>query len=248
LVSFGEKAGDLNLKNVKIDLGMPGEFNKLNALVAMAVGQRIGIVDMTIRAALKSFKGINGRMDEVKTGKGFRVIIDFAHTPHGLEELLKSLRPIAKKRLIHVFGCAGLRDYLKRPLLGAISARYAQIIVLTEEDTRTEDIDAIMDSIAHGITKTVSPSLSIHSEKSNKRKEQYLDEIHQGTEEQSLYILKIPDRQDAISTAVSLAKKGDMVVVTGKGHEKSLCRGTKEYPWSEHEAVKKALRQISNSQ
>jgi UDP-N-acetylmuramoyl-L-alanyl-D-glutamate--2,6-diaminopimelate ligase len=117
------------------------------------------------------------------------------------------------KRLIHVFGAAGLRDQAKRPLMGRASGEFADIIILTEEDYRTEDVNTIVSEIASGI----APSKEVYREY---------------------------DRAQAIDRALSMAEPNDTVIVTGKGHEKSLCRGTIEYPWSDQEEVRKVLKRL----
>lgn len=187
-----------------------GDFNRANCLAAIAASKALGIGDETIRSAIEKFEGVAGRM-EVVVEKPFRVVVDFAHTPNAIEQVLRTVRPLAKKRLIHVFGSAALRDVTKRPLMGAASARYADIIVLTEEDYRTEDVNTIIEEIARGIPKD--------------------NEVH-----------RIADRASAIEYALSAAQPGDLVILTGKGHEKSLARGRKEYPWSDQEAIKKFLK------
>ena len=184
-----------------------GDFNKRNCLAAIAATKALGISDEVIGKAVANFRGVPGRLETVAT-KPFEVIVDFAHTPNAIEQVLRTVRPLTKKRLFHVFGSAALRDVTKRPLMGSASARYADIIVLTEEDYRTEDVNTIIEEIARGIPKD---------------KEVY----------------RIPDRASAIEYALSTAKPGDLVILTGKGHEKSLARGKKEYPWSDQEAVKK---------
>lgn len=189
-----------------------GDFNRYNILAALAVGEALGIDKKKAFTAVSSFAGVPGRMEIIKE-KPFRVVIDFAHTPNALHKALASARKITKKRLIHVFGSAGLRDNLKRSAMGEASAKFADISVLTEEDYRTEHLEDILDAIARGIP----PGHEFH---------------------------RYPNRQDAISFAISLAKPGDTVIVTGKAHEKSLARGKKEYPWNEFEAVKKALAKI----
>lgn len=217
VITYGLKQGDITLKNFSFITPLPGEYNKMNCLAAASVGRELGIPDDTIRKALKNFSGVTGRFETIKTKKGFDVIVDFAHTPNAIEKVLATIRPMAKGKLIHVFGSASERDYLKRPIMGAASATYADITILTEEDYRKEDVHKIMDEIEQGYLK-------------------------KATSKQKLF--KFPNRQDAVNKAISLAKKGDIVILTGKGHEKSLCRGTVEYPWSEHEAVKKALQQL----
>jgi UDP-N-acetylmuramoyl-L-alanyl-D-glutamate--2,6-diaminopimelate ligase len=190
---------------------LPGMFNKYNCLAAISVGKALNVPDKAIRAALLKFPGIAGRMETVvKTP--FTVIVDFAHTPNAIDKALKTARDATKKRLIHVFGSAGLRDKAKRPLMGEASSRYADIIVLTEEDYRTENVEKIMDAIQAGI----EPGPEVH---------------------------RYPQRGAAIGYAMSIAKPGDIIMITGKGHEQSLCRGRKEYPWSDQKEVQKIMKE-----
>lgn len=192
---------------------LPGEFNRYNVLAALAAAQALGVDYRMASEAVAAFGGVAGRMETVVT-KPFTVIVDFAHTPNALEKALATTKKSTKKRLIHVFGSAGLRDHSKRPFMGEASAKYADTIVLTEEDYRTENVDTIMDEIASGIPEGKA-------------------------------VFRYPNRHDAIVFALSMAKKGDMVILTGKGHEKSLCRGTKEYPWSDQEEVKKVIKKLT---
>jgi len=192
---------------------LPGEFNQYNCLAAIAASTVLNIGKQKILQAVKNFIGVSGRM-EVVVLKPFTVIVDFAHTPNAITQALKTVREQTKGRLIHVFGSAGLRDATKRLYMGKASAEYADEIILTEEDYRTEDMNSIIEQIASGIP--------------------VYKEIH-----------KIPNRKDAISYALSLAKENDTVMITGKGHEKSLCRGTIEYPWSDQETVRKILKKKS---
>lgn len=127
-----------------------GQFNRYNCLAAIAATSAIGVPLRVIQKALATFTGVPGRM-EVMSEKPFRIIVDFAHTPNAIEQVLKTLRPMTKSRLIHVFGSAALRDRTKRPLMGKASANYADVIVLTEEDYRTEDVNIIINEIASGI-------------------------------------------------------------------------------------------------
>ena len=187
-----------------------GEFDKANQAAASAVAQDLGISLKKINSALKQFPGIPGRMEVVQT-KPFKIVIDFAHKPDALEKALQFLRPKTRGQLISVFGCAGLRDTQKRPMMGEISSSLADITVLTSEDPRTEDVNEIINQIKSGITSH-----------------------HQ--------VYSQPDRQQAIDLAVKLAQPGDTVALFGKAHEKSMCFGKIEYPWSEYKAVKKALK------
>ncbi|MBI4066313.1 UDP-N-acetylmuramyl peptide synthase [Candidatus Gottesmanbacteria bacterium] len=189
---------------------LAGTFNRYNCLAAIAATEALDVPLKVAQHALGSFTGVKGRM-EVIAEKPFRVIVDFAHTPNAIDQVLKTMRKTCKKRLIHVFGSAALRDRTKRPLMGKASATYADIIVLTEEDYRTEDVHTIIEEIASGIPV-------------------------------GKLVVRLPDRDEAIAYALSEAKPGDTVIVTGKGHEKSLARGNVEYPWSDQESVKKHLR------
>jgi UDP-N-acetylmuramoyl-L-alanyl-D-glutamate--2,6-diaminopimelate ligase len=192
---------------------LPGDFNKYNVLAALSVADALGVDRSVATKAIASFGGVVGRMETVAT-KPFRVIVDFAHTPNAIEQALKTVRAMTKKRVIHVFGSAGLRDQSKRPLMGGASSNYADVIVLTEEDYRTEDVNVIMDEITKGIPAG--------------------KEVH-----------RYPNRHDALVFALSQAKRGDIVIATGKGHERSLCRGTTEYPWSDQGDIRKILKSLS---
>ncbi len=192
---------------------LPGEFNRYNILAALAAtAEALGLPKAVTLGSMRTFHGVPGRMEVV--AKNPLVIIDFAHTAHAIDVALRTAAAMNKKgRLIHVFGSAGLRDKLKRPAMGTMSAKHADVIILTEEDYRTESLTDIMDAIASGI-----PS---------------------GKE-----VYRYENRAEAISFALGFAKPTDTVIVTGKAHEKSLCRGRKEYPWSEHEAVRTALKRL----
>ncbi len=188
------------------------DFNNYNFLAAYSAAALLKIPEAKVIQALRTFRLPAGRLETIYD-KDFRVIIDFAHTPASINNVLAYIKNWLGNngRLIHVFGSAGLRDYQKRPLMGEASATYADIIILTEEDYRTEIPEEVCRQIAEGINK--------------KGKNHEV----------------IIDRQKAINKAVSLAKKGDIIVLTGKSHEQSLARGKKEYPWDEKKAVFEAI-------
>jgi UDP-N-acetylmuramoyl-L-alanyl-D-glutamate--2,6-diaminopimelate ligase len=146
----------------------------------------------------------------------FDVVIDFAHTPNALQETLNLARELVPSdgRVIAVFGSAGLRDRAKRRMMGEVACT-ADLTVITAEDPRTEDVNAIIAEIAGGL------------------------EAH-GRQEGRDFI-RVPDRAEAIATAISLARPGDLVVACGKAHEQSMCYGTTEIPWNEYEAVRAGL-------
>ena len=203
-------------QNEKIIENLPNltRFNKQNYSVAYRICKYLGLDDSEIIKAMKTFILPKGRM-EIVYDHEFKIIIDFAHTPNALFELLPEIRKKYLKnsgKMIHVFGAAGLRDATKRPMMGEASNKYSDKIILTEEDYRTEDPIIICKTIASKI-------------KDNKY------EI-------------IINRVEAIKKAISIAKRDDVIVITGKGHEKSLCRGKLEYLYSEHEAVSSGLKEL----
>lgn len=216
ILGYGlKKNSDINPGNFPLNLKIPGEYNIYNAEAAACVGKTLKIDDRLIKKSLENFTGLPGRMEEIKNNKGIKVIVDFAHTPNALEQALKALRPKKTGRLIAVFGCAGERDIGKRPLMGEVSAKLADVTVLTDEDPRHEDRDKIIDGIAQTALK------------------------NGGVEGKTLF--RQPDRAKAIKMAISMAKRGDTVGIFGKGHEKSMSYSGVEKPWSDQKAVQKAL-------
>jgi len=190
-------------------------YNLYNVLAAISATLALDAPVTAIRAGVAAFKGVAGRMERVEEGQDFAAIVDFAHTPAALESALRALRAQTQGRLIAVFGCAGLRDTYKRAAMGRVSGELADVTVITAEDPRTEDLDAIMDQIARGC------------------------EAAGAREGETCF--KIADRGAAISFACRLAQAGDTVVAAGKGHEQSMCFGTVEYPWDDRLAMRAAL-------
>jgi len=192
-----------------------GRYNVYNCLAAIGVGMALDAPVEAMQAGIRALKGISGRMERMDCGQPFTVIVDFAHTPGALEQALKTVRELAQGRVWVVFGCAGLRDVGKRPMMGELAARLADFTVLTAEDPRTEPLGEIMAQIAAGCERG-------------------------GGREGERY-WRIGDRGEAICFALEHARPGDLVLVTGKGHERSMCFGTTEVPWSDQEAVREAL-------
>lgn len=208
-------SADFNPKSFPLKLKLPGDFNLLNALAASAATFSLGVDKETIKHSLQKFRAISGRMEQIPNKKQVNIIVDFAHTPNALEETLKYLKTKTKRKLISVFGGASERDLKKRPMMGAISARLANITILTDEDPRFENREKIIEEIAVGAYE-----------------EGAIDDKN---------LFKIPDRLKAIKFAIQIAKKGDTVGIFGKGHEKSMNYKGVEKPWSDQMAVKKAL-------
>lgn len=205
---------------------LPGDYNKYNVLAAYAVCDSLNISIDKIEKGIRSFKAPPGRFEIIKANNP-TVIIDFAHTINGISELLKTVKETKindSSRIIHVFGAAGQRDMTKRVLMGKSSGEYADIVILTEEDYRTEDPLKICGQIAEGLKVKGFREGSIGDLRLQKKK----------------YNIII-DRKRAINTAISIAQSKDVIVTTGKGHEKSLCRGKKEIPWNEREIILDSL-------
>lgn len=212
-----------NGKARKVKTVLLGKYNVSNILAAVGSARLLGVKWPEIISTLETFKGVDGRMEVIlprsrrrQSNKEFTTIVDFAHTPNSLESVLKTLRQIKGKggKIIAVFGCASERDVQKRPIMGEISSRLADISIFTSEDPRNEDPMKIIDEISRGVK---------------------LDHLR------GVQIYKEPDRRKAIKLAISKASKGDIVVVCGKGHEKSMNIAGKELPWSDQEEVRKAL-------
>ncbi|MCD8484651.1 UDP-N-acetylmuramoyl-L-alanyl-D-glutamate--2,6-diaminopimelate ligase [Candidatus Woesebacteria bacterium] len=209
-VTYSQDLADMP-KTVReaVETRFPEPYNQWNARLVWTMAQELGVKNADYVAAIKKFSGIKGRMDFLDIGEEFQVVVDFAHTPNALDKALKALRKQTKKRLIAVYGSAGLRDRAKRPLMGKAGAENADLTVYTAEDPRTEDVNVIIRQMKEGIPEGAHDT-----------------------------VISIPDRKEAIFWALNEAKPGDIVGIFGKGHEQSMCFGTTEYPWSDHVAVK----------
>ena len=201
-----------------IETPLPGRFNVYNVLAAISVAVGLGVPVPAIQSGVLAMKGIRGRMERIDEGQDFTAIVDFAHTPNALERALSVVREMTAGRVIVVFGCAGLRDRGKRRLMGEVAGRLADFTVITAEDPRTESITGIMREIAAG--------------------------LHEAGRREGEGYVPIAERAVAIAFAARLAQPGDMVIVTGKGHEQSMCFGTIEYPWDDRAAVRRAVHSI----
>jgi UDP-N-acetylmuramoyl-L-alanyl-D-glutamate--2,6-diaminopimelate ligase len=153
LVTYGMKDNSyINPKVFPFKTNLIGKFNRYNVLAAISVCKILGIKDEAIRKGIGSFIPPKGREDIVYK-KDFTVMIDFAHTPNAIDQILSAIRPDVKGKIIHVFGSAGARDVTKRPLMGKMSSKYSDVIILTSEDPRKESVEKIMSEIASGISK-----------------------------------------------------------------------------------------------
>lgn len=173
-----------------VEMKLIGLFSVYNALAAIAFALTEGIAVEIIQSALARVNGVPGRFEQVQCGQDFTVVVDYAHTPDGLENILKTARGILESRLITVFGCGGDRDRGKRPLMGEIAARFSDFTIVTSDNPRSEEPQDIINDIVPGVEKVKDSRYAI-----------------------------IVDRREAIRHAIHLARPGDLVVIAGKGHE-----------------------------
>lgn len=236
-VTYGIKKGDIIAKDVRmmgdystytakigkdsynIRINIPGDFNVSNSLAAVAVGREVGLTKKQIETGIAALAGVDGRMTVVNSGQRFKVIVDFASTPDAFTRIFQGLSIKKGGKLVVVFGSAGRRDEAKRSVQGEIAGRYADEVILTEEDNRDVDGNQILDQIAEG------------SKKAGKK----LDK--------DLFL--ILNREEAIGFALTrLSSSNDILLILGKGHEKTIERADGIYPWNEIEITKTALNEM----
>ena len=195
-------------EEAEVMLPIPGKFTVYNALTVLGIAKQLGISLADCAAALKTAEGVKGRVEVVPTpGKEYAILIDYAHTPDGLENVLTSVRDFCRGRLIAVFGCGGDRDPMKRPIMGKIGVNNSDIAIITSDNPRTENPMAIIEDILKGVK-----------------------------EEDGEYIV-IEDRRAAIQYAMDIAEKDDIIVLAGKGHETYQDIGGHKYHLDEREEV-----------
>ncbi len=205
-------------QDLHIHCNLPGSFNVYNSLAAVCVGKTLSLSKEQIEKGIAALKGVEGRMTTINEGQDFSVIVDFAHTPDSFEKLFRDIKPVVRGRLIVMFGSAGRRDEAKRAVQGRLAAKYADEVIVTEEDDRDVDGFKIMEQIAAG------------AQEEGKIIDHNLFLVH--------------DRNEAIEFAIKRAKKDDTVLLLGKGHEKTIERADGEHPWNEIAAAKETLKQV----
>lgn len=204
-----------------IKCNIPGSFNVFNSLAAIGAGRAVGLSRDQIEKGIAALDSVEGRMTRISEGQDFDVIVDYAHTPDSFEKLFKDIKPVVKGRLIVLFGSAGRRDEAKRPVQGELAGRYADLVVLTEEDDRDIDGNQILAEMAAG------------AEKAGK------------VRDKDLFL--ILDRPKAMEFTLKQARKDDTVMLLGKGHEKTIERADGEHPWDEIGLAHKILKSLDSS-
>lgn len=207
-----EFVSDSEIGHIKVNTG--GRFTVYNSLCTAACAVEIGIPLSTVASALSELQGVKGRAEVVPTGRDFTVIIDYAHTPDGLKNILSTFRECKKNRLIAVFGCGGDRDKTKRPIMGNIAAHFSDYAIVTSDNPRTENPSAIIKDILEGMKGAAIP------------------------------VKVIENRIEAIKFAVSIAQKDDIIVLAGKGHETYQILNTGTIHLDEREVVSEALADL----
>lgn len=203
-----ESFGKMPLK-----LHITGIFNVYNVMSAVGAALAENIESAVIAKVLQEFTSVPGRFELVKAGQDFSIIVDYAHTPDGVENVLKTARKIAKKKIIAVFGCGGDRDRTKRPIMGRLAAELADVVIATSDNPRSEDPEFILNEVETGVKEKIG----------NKQHE------------------KIVDRRQAIFRAVALAQTDDIVVILGKGHENYQILKDKTIHFDDKEVAREAV-------
>lgn len=209
-----------------VDLKLPGKFNVSNALCATALAVGLDIPIGKIKEGLEAVAQVPGRMErvtvpEAKGRHNFTVIIDYAHTPDALQKVLETIRPAVRGKLIAVYGATGDRDKTKRPILGSIGGRLADVVYITDEEPYSEDPRKFIEAVAAGVPKGAT-----------KQRPKKLGET----------FFVVPNRMDAIDKAISQAGSGDVVLITGMGDQSYKVIGDQKVPWSDRDVVQAMLR------
>lgn len=201
-----------------IDTHLVGRPNIYNIMAAAGATLSLGMDPCWVQQGIESLDGVPGRLEPVRGGQEFTVIVDYAHTPDALEKLLETVRQLARGRMITVFGCGGDRDRKKRPLMGEIAARLSDVVVATSDNPRSEDPLQILLEIEPGLRLGPAP-----------------------------YVLQ-PDRREAIRSALAQARKEDVVIIAGKGHEDYQVVGTQVFPFDDRAVAQELIHELPNVQ
>jgi UDP-N-acetylmuramoyl-L-alanyl-D-glutamate--2,6-diaminopimelate ligase len=232
---YGVEAGEVQAKNIQLSAGgiayeaeawgdtyhitshLPGSFNVYNTLAAVCVGRAVGLTREQVEQGIAALSGVAGRMEMIEAGQDFAVVVDYAHTPDALENVLQSLRESTKGKLRVVFGATGDRDKSKRAPMGAVAVTGADQIYLTDDETYTEDPEAIRAAVLAGITQA-------------------------GGQDKTVVV---PDRLEAIRRAFADAQAGDTVLLAGIGHQDYRAMGGQKLAWDERDVARQLLAELS---
>ena len=218
-ISASASSHEFTWKTHQVKVNVGGKFNVSNSLAAVTAAVQLGVSETDIVAGLAAAETVPGRFEQVRSSKGFDVVVDYAHTPDALQQVLLAARDVVgtKHRVFVVFGCGGDRDSEKRPLMGAIAAKFADYVVVTSDNPRSESPAVIAQNIIDGI----------------------------GTQSANTIVTTELDRRLAIQLALNSASSGDIVVIAGKGHEKNQTIGTDVLPFDDVATVRDILGVVS---
>jgi UDP-N-acetylmuramoyl-L-alanyl-D-glutamate--2,6-diaminopimelate ligase len=209
---------DYQVSDFSIETKIPGKFTVYNTLAAAAIGLRLGLTETQIHDGILALESVEGRMNRVDLGQNFSAIVDYAHTPDAFQKVFDSVAPNKNGRIISLFGGAGRRDETTRDERGEIAAKYSDICIITEDDSRDEDPEKIAKMFLIGCERA-GKSLD---------KDVFIEN----------------DRAKAIYKACAMAKKGDIVLILGKGHEKTILRKDGPHPFEDLKETEKAIKKI----
>ncbi|HEV2412401.1 MAG TPA: UDP-N-acetylmuramoyl-L-alanyl-D-glutamate--2,6-diaminopimelate ligase [Candidatus Saccharimonadales bacterium] len=198
---------------------LPGKFNVYNATAAVAATYLLHVDLAKIKEGVESLESVAGRLEHVNEGQLFEVIVDYAHTPDALQNVLSTVKALVNNRLILVFGATGDRDRAKRPIMGEIAVKFADRIILTDEESYSENPDVIRDDVRRGIERVGGAGKT--------------DEV--------------ADRKEAIKKAIQIARRGDAILITGMGHERFRVIGSQRIPWNDADVARQLLHELKKS-
>lgn len=202
-------------KTLPVSLRLPLRHNVANAVTVFGLLDMLGFDPAEFRGMIQEIPGVCGRIERVLGADGFEVFVDYAHTPDAFEQVLSGMRQLKPKRILTLFGCGGDRDAEKRPLMAGIAARYSDVLVMTSDNPRSEDPEAILDDMRLGLLPEIRKKLEIH---------------------------EILDRTQAIEKLLQLARPGDVLMVLGKGHEDYQILGEEKIPFDDRKVIQACLK------
>ena len=229
-------------ENEKISLQLPGIFSVENALCATAICLNMNLKIGTIAAGLNKLAHVPGRLEKIETKKGFSILVDYAHTPDSLEKLYSTLRPEVRGRMIAILGSCGDRDKTKRPIMGALAARFCDYVLVTDEEPYTEDPHSIIEEVAKGVPRgraLYKPSGFV----AQKMPRPILKTGNENGENDWWW--KIEDRAEAIEKAILMAKMDDLIILTGMGSQNFKIVGDQQIPWNDRKVVEEILLKLN---
>ncbi|MBF0408492.1 MAG: UDP-N-acetylmuramoyl-L-alanyl-D-glutamate--2,6-diaminopimelate ligase [Candidatus Riflebacteria bacterium] len=206
-------------KSFPLSINLPGPFNLKNALLSATLTHSTGIDLETIAYGLEKVTNVPGRFETISNTKNLMVVVDYAHSPDSLKNVIEAARAMTEKRIITVFGCGGDRSHEKRPIMGKIAASLADVVIVTSDNPRSEDPEKIISEISAGIDKIHPVDRAV---------------VH-----------KIPDRKSAIETAINMAHPGDIVLIAGKGHESGQIFSDHTIPFDDRKVAREVLEKSS---